>query len=77
MSVYDILGTVLSVIGLVGVVQQGYSWISVYLPAQQLKAFDETLAETSELFCSVVEEGLLLDPTKTDQIERSLVRLVA
>ena len=60
--VFDILGVVFGVLGLVGVVQIIYSVIHAQLPGQQFCELDEVMKETETLFMSSLEKGLIKDP---------------
>ncbi|KAJ3559864.1 hypothetical protein NM688_g77 [Phlebia brevispora] len=59
LSKYDIVNFIFALIGLAGAFQQAYSVLHARLPTQKLAILNKYLAETTDLFQSVVEEGVL------------------
>lgn len=74
MSGFDISGVVLGGLGLTGIFQNLYSILHYNLPAQQFAKLQEILQETTVLFQSVIEEGIIMDATWVNHIEAQLLR---
>jgi len=72
MAWMDILNLLLGILGAVGIFQMGYSAVHSNLPAQKLKVLDDNFNDTNIQFRSVIEDGLLVDPQFTRDIENHL-----
>ncbi|KIP08700.1 hypothetical protein PHLGIDRAFT_29469 [Phlebiopsis gigantea 11061_1 CR5-6] len=75
MSAFDIAGTVFSVIGLVGILQQIYQFVYGFFPAAHLRILDETLTDAGSLYHTAVEENLLEETPAGRQIPSEMERL--
>lgn len=71
-SPYDILGTVLGILGILGVGQLVYCLLYGHLPSQRLKELDETLTNTIHFLYIVVEDGFLPDTVFVESTQRRL-----
>ena len=74
MSAFDIASTVLSAIGLAGIVQQVYKFIYSFLPVAHLRTLDQTLTDAGGLYHAAAEEGLLAETPAGRRIEPEIER---
>ncbi|KAH8103568.1 hypothetical protein BXZ70DRAFT_739366 [Cristinia sonorae] len=72
---FEVLGLVLSFVGLISIVPQVLSFLSSSLPEGRLKQLDETLKETVELLEAAIQDGLLYNSNFTSRTWSSLHRL--
>lgn len=77
MSGYSVSGVVLGGLGVIGVFQALYKVLHYNLPAQQFRQVDEILTDTTTLFQTVVEEGLVTDAQWVLAVEQQLHVLVS
>ncbi|KAH8100829.1 hypothetical protein BXZ70DRAFT_936069 [Cristinia sonorae] len=68
----EVLGLVLSFIGLVTIVPQVVGFLFTHLPEHKLKQLDDTLKETTSLLDSAIRDGFIKDPDFEPNARRHL-----
>ncbi|KAH8103580.1 hypothetical protein BXZ70DRAFT_740850 [Cristinia sonorae] len=59
----EVLGLILSFVGLITIIPQVLNFLRSYLPEHRLKQLDVTLKETIDMLDAATQDGLLNDPT--------------
>ncbi|KAH8103563.1 hypothetical protein BXZ70DRAFT_926316 [Cristinia sonorae] len=71
---FEVLGLILSIVGVLAIIPQVFSFVSSYLPEYKLNQLDATLKDAAALLEWAIQDGLIQDSSFVKVTQRSLHR---